>query len=420
MVKLGEIFMIIELHREGLSISAISRQTGFDRKTVRNTIRRGVEPPKYGPRPHRPTLLEPFQGYLAERVRAVPELNGTRLFREIRELGYQGGYTAVKDFLRAVRPPATTGFELRFETPPGRQGQADFSFFRTTFEDEPGVERIVWLFSLVLGHSRFMWGRFVLHQDLQTVLRCHQEAFEALGGVPATILYDRMKTVVQDENENEGIAYNKTMLAFSAHYGFLPKACRPYRAKTKGKVERPFRYVREDFFLGRSFRNLGDLNAQFRKWLDEVANQRLHSTTRRVVQEHFAEERAHLGSLPAGPFRDVLKFDRRISKDGMVSIGGNFYSVPNSTTRRVVDVQSLADEIRIFENGQLIATHPILEGRGQRRIAAGHRSLTAPVNSPTMMESSKPPPDYRPGHSVQQRPLAVYAAVGKRIAEART
>ncbi|MBF0614668.1 MAG: IS21 family transposase [Magnetococcales bacterium] len=226
MVILGEIVMILELHEQGLTISAISRRTGLDRKTIRKTIQRGLEAPQYGPRPERPTILAPFHGYLMDKIQAIPDLNGTRLFREIRELGYQGGYTMVKDFLRSIRPATNAGFERRFETPPGKQGQVDFAFFRTRFDNEPDVERVVWLFSLVLGHSRFLWGRFVVHQDIPTLLRCHQEAFTALGGVPATILYDRMKSVVQDDDEKDGIAYNKTMLAFATHYGFLPKACR--------------------------------------------------------------------------------------------------------------------------------------------------------------------------------------------------
>ena len=115
------------------------------------------------------------------------------------------------------------------------------------------MTRIVWLFSLVLGYSRLLWARFVLHQDLQTVLRCHLAAFAALDGVPRQILYDRMKTAVSSEDAEGHIVYNRALVDFARHHGFHPKACRPYRAKTKGKVERPYRYIREDFFLARSF-----------------------------------------------------------------------------------------------------------------------------------------------------------------------
>jgi transposase len=337
------------------------------------------------------------------------------LHRELRELGYCGGYTILTDLLRELRPSDRSAYEVRFETPPGRQAQVDFAHFRTVFTDEPSVERIIWLFSMVLGHSRMLWGRFVVHQDLQTLLRCHTSAFEAFGGVPEQILYDRMRTVFHREDpETRHIVYNRTLLAFARHCGYLPKACQAYRAKTKGKVERPFRYIREDFFLGRSFRNLDDLNAQFRQWLDAVANARIHATTQRVVAEHFAEERSALQPLTAGPFQAVLRLERRITRDGMVSVDGNLYSVPNSTRRRTVEVHSTASEIRILEDGAVIATHPVLDGRGQRHIIAGHRTLPPPSNSQTPRDEPSTPA--RPGEVVALRSLAFYGAVGKRLA----
>jgi transposase len=418
-ITLGELVMILDLAREGVSVSAIARRTGLDRKTVRKYIECGLEPPAYTPRPPRPTLVAPYHAYLRERLAAFPELTARRLLREIQKLGYRGGYSILKDFVRTVRPKPAAGFEHRFETPPGQQAQVDFAFFKTTFTEEPGQERVVWLFSLVLGHSRMMWGRFVARQDLQTVLRCHIAAFEALGGVPERILYDRMKTAVigeaEDPDQPGGIAYNSKLLDLAAHYGFLPKACRPYRAKTKGKVERPFRYVREDFFLARTFRNLDDLNVQFSQWLDQIANRRRHATTQRIVAEHFAEERGHLKPLPAGPFNTVLALERRVTRDGMVSVAGNLYSVPDSTRRRAVEVQATADTVIILEDGAPIATHPVLEGRGRRRIAHGHRSQPPPSNSRTPRDAAVPAPP-PPGDTVTSRSLAIYDAIGRRLA----
>ena len=405
--------MILDLHRQGLTVSEIARRSGLDRKTVRRYIERGLEPPIYGPRRPRPTLLDPFTGYLRERVKAYPGLTGSRLLRELKELGYQGGYTAVTDFLRDVRPTADPRFEVRFETAPGEQGQVDFAQFQVVFTDEPTTPRIVWLFSMVLGYSRLIWARFVVHQDLATVLRCHVAAFEAFGGAPRELLYDRMKTAVTGEGNRDGIVYNRALIDLARHYGFHPKACQPYRAKTKGKVERPFRYVREDFFLARSFRNLADLNEQLRRWLDGIANPRVHATTRRVVNEAFAEEKPHLRQLPLAPFRAVLRLERRISREGMVSVGGNFYSVPDATRRRTVEVHTLAEEIRIFEDGTLIAAHPVLEGRHQRRVASGHRKASAGVrrraaSGAAIIAGS--------GELVVPRPLAFYDAVGRRLA----
>jgi hypothetical protein len=246
---------------------------------------------------------------------------------------------------------------------------------------------------------------------MQTVLRCHIAAFEAIGGIPHEILYDRMKTAVIGEADGS-IVYNRALIDFARHHGFQPKACRPYRAKTMGKVERPYRYIREDFFLARSFRNLDDLNAQLRHWLDIVANPRVHATTQRVVNAAFAEEKPHLKMLPLAPFRSVLKLERRVSHEGMVSVGGNLYSVPDATRKRIVEVHTLADEVRIFEDGALIAAHPVQEGRNQRRVAPGHRKMARIADPPR----DKPILILRTGDVVATRPLDFYQAVGRRLA----
>jgi len=408
-VRLEEIVMIHDLKRQGLSVSAIARKVGVDRKTVRKQLAGGIKPPSYRPRPDVPRLIESFEPYLRERITLFPELSGKRLLREIHAMGYKGQYTMVTDFLREVRPKQLQPFERRFETPAGRQAQVDFAQFRTVFTDDPsGTSRIVWLFSMVLGHSRWMWARFCSTQDLRTVMRCHIDAFAAMGGAPSEILYDRMKTAVVDEDEEGIVRYNRSLVALLDHYGALPRACRPYRAKTKGKVERPFRYVRQDFFLGRTFRNMEDLNAQFDAWRTTIANARLHATTGQIVAEHFAQERPSLTSLPAIAYSAVLTVERRISHEGMISVGGNLYSVPDATRRRIVEVQNHPREIRIFEDRVLIAVHPVLEGKNLRRIDPQHRKV---VPADPIWEMPEPPRG-----QVIKRPLDFYGAVGDRMA----
>ena len=143
-----------------------------------------------------------------------------------------------------------------------------------------------------------------------------------------------------------------------------------------------------------------------------VANPRVHATTRRVVNEAFAEEKGHLKTLPLAPFGSVLKLERRVSHEGMVSVGGNLYSVPDATRKRIVEVHTLANEVRIFEGGALIATPPVLEGRHQRRVAAGHRKV------PRITASCRDTPllILRTGDVVAARPLDFYQAVGRRLA----
>jgi transposase len=414
MVRLGELMMILELHRQGVSVTAIARRTGRDPKTVRKYIERGIEAPVYGPRSvGRPSKLAAYLDFLRERVTAFPDLSAARLTREIRELGYVGAYTAVKRYLAVIRPEnGPKPYEVRFETPPGVQAQVDFARFVVDFADDPGTSRIIWLFSLVLGHSRFIFARYVMHQDLQTLLRCHIQAFAALGGVPIEILYDRMKTAVTGEDDAGHIVYNRSLLALARHYRFQPRACRPYRAKTKGKVERPFSYIRQDFFLGRSFRNLDDLNAQLIGWLDTVANARIHGTTQRVVAEAFAAEQPELQTLPEHRFDAVLKLERRVSHDGFVAIGGNYYSVPDRT-RRVVEVQQLPDLVRILDLGNIVAEHPVLEGRRQYRIDRRHR--TGGGTRPRTGVAAEMTIG-RIGDHVPLRSLAVYQAIGSQLA----
>jgi transposase len=412
-VSLGELVMILELHRQGLKAAAIARQLGMDRKTVAKYVARGLEPPAYGPRPPRARATDPFLPYLRERLAAYPGLTAVRLWRELKERDFTGAYTAVKRAVAAIRPVMPLLVEVRFETPPGEQAQVDLARFEVEFTGEPGVRRIVWLFSMVLGHSRLIWARFVVHQDLQSVLRCHIAALEALGGVPREILYDRMKTAVIGEDPDGLVVYNRALLDLARHYGFQPRACRPYRAKTKGKVERPFRYIREDFFLARSFRDLEDLNAQLRHWLDTVANPRVHATTKRVVNEAFAEERPALKPLPLAPYRAVLELERRMSHEGMVSVAGNLYSVPDTTRRRILEVHVLADQIRIFEAGALVACHVPLEGHGRKRVDPAHRGPASPT---ARRRTGEPIVMRRAGDRVARRSLDFYDAVARRLA----
>jgi hypothetical protein len=278
------------------------------------------------------------------------------------------------------------------------------------------VVRVVWLFSMVLGHSRYLFARFCLHQDLQTLLRLHIEAFEHFAGVPRQILYDRMKSAVLGEGEDQHIVYNASLLALASHYGFAPRACKAYRAKTKGKVERPFRYIRQDFFLGGHFANLEDLNRQLERWLSDVANARVHGTTDRVVAEHFAQERASLAALPVGAFNATLKLQRRVSHEGMVSVGGNLYSVPDGTRSRALEVHTLAREIHIFEDATLIAVHPALQGRRQRSVLPGHRKLPRLSQSQSASSEAAGTRLTRAGHNVTRRALSFYEAVGKCLA----
>jgi len=157
-----------------------------------------------------------------------------------------------------------------------------------------------------------------------------------------------------------------------------------------------------------------DFEHVLRHWLDTVANVRCHGTTNRIVVEHFREEQPHLQPLPAGRFDAVLRIERRVSHEGCVSVGGNYYSVPDGTRRRILDVESTADTVRIFEDGVLIATHARQEGRRCRSVLAGHRLLQR-----VMQPEQQGAIVLRAGHTVAQRPLAVYDAIARQLGGAR-
>ena len=213
-------------------------------------------PPAFRSGRRRPRATDAFLPYLRERLAAYPGLTAVRLLRELRELGFAGGYTAVKHAVQHLRPDHGSGFEVRFETPPGDQGQVDFARFEIVFADEPGVRHIVWL---QCSLSRLIWAQFVVHQDLQSLLRCHIAAFTAIGGAPREILYDRMKTAVIGEDVDGLVVYNRALIDL-APFWLPPKACRPYRPRPRRRAAAPLHP--RGFLPGPQLRNLEDLNVQ--------------------------------------------------------------------------------------------------------------------------------------------------------------
>jgi transposase len=301
---------------QGMSKRAIARKLKISRDTLYRWIREGAldrdadeKPVEYGPRPPLPTKLDPYKPLIQERLRAFPELSSVRLLEEIQAGGYEGGYTQLKEYVRNVRPQPTPEPVVRFETPPAHQAQVDFAEFKF-----PWGKRYALL--VVLGYSRLLWLRFYPRQDIRTLYSGLEEAFTFFGGVPKELLFDQMKAVITKDLRLQGgqIVRNEEFLRFAAHWSFTPRACRPYRAKTKGKVERPVSYVRDNFVYGRTFLGDGDLHEQLQRWL-EKANRRIHGTTRVRPAHRFEEERYLLTPLAERPYQSlVLAPPRQISR----------------------------------------------------------------------------------------------------------
>ena len=248
----------------GASKAELARRFGVSRRTIHHWIGSGrldrdmeAGAARYAARPAAAHKLDPYKGIINARLAEYPKLSARRLFDEVRAAGYPGGYGRVRDHVREARPRAPSEPVVRFETPAGRQGQVDFGTFAL-----PWGRRHALL--VVLGYSRLLWLRFFPRQTMDALFAGLEGAFARFGGVPDELLFDQMRAVVVSDDRLDGgaLVANAEFQRFARHWGFRVRACRPYRACTKGKVERPIRYVRESFFYGREFVGDEDLDEQ--------------------------------------------------------------------------------------------------------------------------------------------------------------
>lgn len=294
---------------QGEPIARLAKRLRIGRRTIHRLIATGqlerdldAGRVEYTPRPPVVGKLGPYKPVIEERLRQYPQLSSVRLLAEVRAAGYAGSYTQVKEFVRAVRPREAVEPVVRFETPAGLQGQVDFAEFAFPWGTRYALV-------VVLGYSRLTWLRFYERQDMQTLFRGLEEAFAFFGGVPEELLFDQMKAVITKDLRLLGgqIVINEEFKRFAEHWGFRARACRPYRAKTKGKVERPIRYVRENFVYGREFLDDAHLDAERERWLAGTANVRVHATTKEQPVERFErDERGVLLPLAERPYQSLV------------------------------------------------------------------------------------------------------------------
>jgi len=366
---------IIECWQAGASARVIARELGISRSTVRKVLvefqagRNGDEPRRHF---HRPSKLDPWLPTISSLLARYPQITAARIHEELRAQGFTGRYTIVREKLRALRPTAQQPV-VRFETGPGVQAQMDYSTY--TLDFTVAGRRRVHLFGYVLGYSRRQYLRFVEYQDFETTVREHIRAFEHLGGVAATCLYDNMKVVVSGFDGHEPI-YNPRFLAFATHYGFKPWACRPRRARTKGKIERPFHYVEQSLLNGRTFQSVEHLNDVTRWWLENVSDVHLHRTTNRRPIDRHAEELPYLVPLPARAFDPSPVVYRVVDAEGLVAWRGNRYSVPWRYIGQTLPVRITETEVIIYSpQVEEVARHPLLAAgqTGQQSVQAEHQ-----------------------------------------------
>jgi transposase len=397
------------MHQQGLPIIEIAELLGVDRKTVRKWLTQ-PGPPRYGPRAPRPSKLDSYKPYLTERLSAGV-WNAVVLLRELRKRGYTGGYSILKDYLHPQRQAARAVAVRRFETPPGHQAQVDWGHLGVLEDGER--RQAVWGLVFTLGHSRAMYADAATDQRLETFLRLHEAAFDALGGVPEEMLYDRLKTVVLGTDERGEVRWHPLFLDFARYWGFRLRLCRPYRAQTKGKVESGIRYVKHSFLPGCEATSLEDFRSQLRAWVASVANVRVHGTTHQIVREAWQAEQVHLQPLDGRPpYPYVPEVRRRVGRDAYVAYGANRYSVPWAAAGRDVWIRQIAGRVEIYSDHERLAAHPLCAERYQVLTEPQHHrgmpfQASLPRSSAAIVIQVSSP-------QVEVRPLAIYEAVGAR------
>jgi transposase len=404
-----EEFMDINaLHRQGYTYAQIGRMVGRDWRTVKRYLEEGAQP-VYRREKEPASKLDPFKEIVERWLQREPSLWATRIHQDlVRDYGFTGGYQIVQRYVRdlkATKDPHGRA-EERFESAPGHQAQVDWSHEEPIVTPE-GLALPLYCFHMVLSHSRDTFCCFVGSMDLVTFWGCHRRAFAHFGGVPKEILYDRTKTVVkQHVGRPHGLEreiFHPEALASAYHYGFRMRLCRPYRAKTKGKVESDVDYVRGRLLLAHSFRGYEEANASWRQWNEDVARKRVHGTHGEMVSVRAERDRAALLALPPDPYLVVQRTQRTVARDGLFSFEGRRYALPARLAKpgeRVELVLGAREvEVRSLRTGELLASYE--RGRPERVLPDPAR------DSVPLAEVLGALPE----QDVHSRPLSIYEEV---------
>jgi len=338
---------LILLYHEGGSIRQLSRQFHLGRNTVRRILRAHAQRRDIGyevlsKRLLRTSKLDEFDPEIKKLLEKYPKITGLRIYEELKEAGYPGGISILRQRLKKLRIPDREPV-IRFETEPGQQGQMDWSPYTIPFTRTGKC--LVQCFSYILGFSRRQYIDFTTHRDFYSLIRRHQDTFQYYGGVPRECLYDNEKTVVLRWECGRPV-FNPAFTAFITHYYCKPIACRQGRPETKGKIEAPFQYVEGNLLGGRDFQDIEDLRSRARWWLQEKSDLHIHDTTRHAPLELFAQET--LQPLPIHPYDSSEVALRVCGPDGYIEFETNHYSVPSGNIADILSLKATEHEILIY------------------------------------------------------------------------
>ncbi|MDX9746296.1 MAG: IS21 family transposase [Syntrophales bacterium] len=369
----------------------VAKQLGVHPKTIRRALKRGGPPSGRRPRA-RVSKLDEFKPVIDELLRANV-WNGEVIYREIQSRGYTGGTTIVRDYMRPKRPLRESRATVRFETDPGRQMQNDWGETTTMVA---GRHRKVYFSVNTLGYSRRFHFWCTDSNDAEHTYEGMLRSCEHFGGVCREVLVDNQRSTVVSHRIGDRVRFNERFLDFAGWYGFTPRACRPYGARTKGKDERMVGYIKNNFFVRyRAFESFAHMNSLAERWLEDVADQRVHGTVKEVVRDRFSREEPFLGPLPAVRYDTSYRDHRTVSWDGYIDIRGNRYSVPSALCGQTVAIRiSLDGRLTVSADDVIVAEHTLrCVSEGWVSVPAHHTDL------------------WRRAFQVEHRKLSVYEEV---------
>ncbi|MCL2298782.1 MAG: IS21 family transposase [Firmicutes bacterium] len=357
---------------KGMSYKEIGRKHNIDPRTAKKYAESDTRP-EYVLSEAKPSKLDRYKGQIAVLLEEAP-YSAERILEKIQALGFNGGHSIVRAYVRSQKEQLEEKAAIRFETMPGLQGQMDWAYFEEHSVAEDGKRRKLYCFLLILGYSRMRYIEFVTDMSTNTMIRCHANAFHYFGGYPEEMLYDNMKQVVIKRLlKQEDSTLNRQFEDFAGFYGFKPVLCRPYRGQTKGKVERTVQFVRDNFMVGIKYDSLDDLNGQALAWCNKV-NGKIHATTGEIPFERLKKE--GLNPLKREYIIDKINL-RRVYKDCLISYAGNQYSVPSEYVGKDVAVIGLDNMLAVYHEGKQIALHRISYQKRDMVVNAHHyRKLT--------------------------------------------
>jgi transposase len=345
---------------EHWKIGTIATQMGWHPDAIRRAINTGSFNRKER---EVKRLIDPYLEFVEGTLHNYPKLRATRIYEMIVGRGYTGSLSQVRKIVRTMRPAPSNEAYMKLKTLAGEEGQVDWAHFG---EIQIGnAKRKLSAFVMVLSWSRAIHALFTLDQQQGNFLRGHVEAFEYFGGVPRVLLYDNLKTAVL-QRSGKAIHFNPRLLEFAGYYHYEPRPVGVARGNEKGRVERAIRFLRERFFAARHFRDVDDLNEQFRQWREEWAHQRPCPENRSItVAQAFEEERKSLMPLPENPFPCDTIETRASTKQPYLRFDLNDYSIPFELLRKPLTIRATHDTIRIFDDGNEVARHPRSYDKGQ-------------------------------------------------------